>query len=806
MSAIRQCGTGDLAEVEVHMKNILRINQELLEEITSLKRRLRELQRSEAEHERMEDEFRLTRQELQLLIDAGPDFFFLKDLDLRYQFVNSGFARFLGREKAGILGRTDRELTAEGPALACEAGDRKAVRERRPVVVVEPFEGRFYETIRFPVNVGGEVVGVAGIVRDITEHKQDRDALVEAIETCRSIFENAVMGIFQTTPDGRFIFVNRSLARTYGYDSAQEMIDTVTNIGTEIYVNPEDRVRFLELLEREGVAQKLELPCYQKDKSIVWVAVNARAVRDAEGNTARFEGTIEDITDRKNFETALKESEEKYRSVVESSFIGSFIVQDRFYRFVNSGFCQITGYRYDELVDRLHPLDLVHPDDKKKVQSNLEKRMSREVDHVEYVVKAMRKDGRTIHIKVFGTSLMYNGKPAAGGTIVDVTREKNLELQLLQKQKLQAIGTLAGGIAHDFNNILNGIIGFAEMVHDDIAPDSPEYQRLGLVLKGARRGRDLVEQILTFSRHTEPKNESVALSGIVEESLRLLRPLFPSTVEIRFRGMDREDTILADSGQIHQVLMNLCTNGVQAMGRKGGVLEIGVTVDHFKKGDPVPTPDMKPGRYVTLMVRDTGSGMKPDVLERVFDPFFTTRARGEGTGLGLSVVHGIVKSHRGFIKVESEPGLGSAFTVYLPRMEKPNHMTSGEEVPLRGGNEHILFVDDEDIIVELNNQRLAQLGYEIVATTSSLEALRIFKREPERFHLVITDYTMPGMNGLDLAKEFLKIRKDIPIILCTGYTEDVSPDKARKAGIKEFLMKPLSKTEVSTAIRRALDG
>jgi CheY-like chemotaxis protein len=344
------------------------------------------------------------------------------------------------------------------------------------------------------------------------------------------------------------------------------------------------------------------------------------------------------------------------------------------------------------------------------------------------------------------------------------------------------------------------------MVQDDMPPDSRAYHRLGLVLKGAHRGRDLIRQILTFSRQTEYEQKPVALSAIVEEGLKLLRPLLPTTTEIRFKSLTDDDTILADPAQMHQVLMNLCTNGAQAMGKKGGVLEISVARNHFKKGEPVPVPDMKPGHYLALKVRDNGSGMQPEIVERIFDPFFTTKAHGEGTGLGLSVVHGIIKSHGGFIRVESEPEKGSAFHIYLPKIEKREALTVKEELPVKGGKECILFVDDEDLNVELNSERLTRLGYEVVATTSSLEALEIFKNDPRRFHLVITDYTMPNLTGVELARKLLKVRDDIPIILCTGYNDSISPDRARRAGIREFLLKPQSTRGLDTAIRLILDA
>ena len=252
----------------------------------------------------------------------------------------------------------------------------------------------------------------------------------------------------------------------------------------------------------------------------------------------------------------------------------------------------------------------------------------------------------------------------------EVDERKKTEGQLRQTQKLEAIGTLAGGIAHDFNNILAGIIGFVEMVQEDVTPDSPEKKRLDLVLKGAHRGRDLVKQILSFSRHTNQDQKPVALNHIVEEGLKLLRPTLPSTINITTTGLDNDDVIYADPVQMHQVLMNLCTNAAHAMREKGGVLEIDLTRITCAEGDPPPCHDMKPGTYVVLTVRDTGHGMKPEILERIFDPFFTTKEQGEGTGLGLSVLHGIVRNHRGYIAVESEPGKGSTFHIYFPKLEE----------------------------------------------------------------------------------------------------------------------------------------
>ena len=556
------------------------------------------------------------------------------------------------------------------------------------------------------------------------------------------------------------------------------------------------------------------------------------------------------VADARHVEDALKESkerlkasEEKYRALLNYAVDGMIVSDiEGVFLDVNRKTEELLGYTREELLGM--KFTEIHPKEElEKVTAAFQAMVEGKTYSCNDTV-VLRKDGTVAPVDITGNCIEYNGKRIMQAIFRDITerkrtedvlhryydelevrvQERTMELtqayrslqhemekrkkaeeQLHHTQKMKAIGTLAGGIAHDFNNILAGIIGFTEMVMDDTDPASREYRRLELVIKGAQRGRDLVKQILTFSRQVGHEQKPVTLSDIVNEGLKLLRPLIPATTQIRSEISPGDDTILADPAQMHQVLMNLCMNSVQAMGKRGGLLEIGVARVHFKKTDHVPIAGMKPGAYVTLTVRDTGCGMKPEIIGRIFDPFFTTRAHAEGSGLGLSVVHGIVQSHDGFVTVESEPGRGSLFSIYLPAIEKPE-ATAEEESRVKGGNECILFVDDEDMLVELNEQRLSQLGYNIVGTTRSAEALRIFRDDPDRFHVVITDYTMPDMNGLDLAKKLLKVRADIPIILCTGYNDDVSPEKVRKAGIREFLLKPQSKQELDRAIRRILDS
>jgi CheY-like chemotaxis protein len=370
---------------------------------------------------------------------------------------------------------------------------------------------------------------------------------------------------------------------------------------------------------------------------------------------------------------------------------------------------------------------------------------------------------------------------------------------------MQAIGTLAGGIAHDFNNILAAILGFAEMIAEDAIPGSAEQRRIEVLQKAAFRGRDLVKEILAFSQQTSHEKEPIALREVVEEVLKLLRPALPSTIAIETRISTVESVILADSTQIHQILMNLCTNAAHAMRDKGGLLEISLEDALFSLDTPVPNPCMKSTDYVKLSVRDTGCGMETETLTRIFDPFFTTKEPGEGTGLGLSVLHGIVRDHDGCVLVDSKPENGSTFHVYLPKLKAqviPD--MEGTAVSPRG-SERILFVDDEEMMTKLNEERLKSLGYKVVSSTSSIKALDIFRARPDRFDLVITDYTMPDLTGIDLAAELFKIRPDIPIILYTGQSDPSLPERTKKAGIRQFLMKPHIKQELAHAIRRALD-
>jgi signal transduction histidine kinase/CheY-like chemotaxis protein len=386
----------------------------------------------------------------------------------------------------------------------------------------------------------------------------------------------------------------------------------------------------------------------------------------------------------------------------------------------------------------------------------------------------------------------------------EMARREKAEQQLLQAQKLESIGTLTGGIAHDINNILGPIVINSEMALFDLPTGSAVRNNLEMILKSGLRGKDLVRQMLLFSRKSEKKQEPLPLTPLIKETFKLLRSSLPTTIQMKLHLETESDTVFADPSQVQQVTMNLCTNAAYAMRGTTGSIDISLQGVTFDSHD-LPEPDMEPGDYLVISVKDTGCGMDEEVRRRVFEPFFTTKPVGEGTGLGLAVAYGIVKSHKGNITVYSEPGKGSVFKVYLPKAETRVAEKAEPPKPILGGNERILFVDDEEIIVQSVWNMLVRLGYKVVTVTDSEAALNLFSEKPSEFDLVMTDQTMPAMTGENLGKELMRIRPDIPVILCTGYSDLISSERAMAMGFRGFIMKPFTLRESAELVRRVLD-
>jgi nitrogen-specific signal transduction histidine kinase/CheY-like chemotaxis protein len=385
----------------------------------------------------------------------------------------------------------------------------------------------------------------------------------------------------------------------------------------------------------------------------------------------------------------------------------------------------------------------------------------------------------------------------------DVTEQEKLRKRIQQMEKMEALGTLAGGIAHEFNNLLSVISINTESVLLDMEEASPPPNPLQVVLGAVRRGKALVQQIISFSRQKPQERKPMKMSPAMDEGLKFLRNSLPANIEIQKDIEAEADTIVGDPTEVHQILMNLCSNASHAMREEGGVLAVKLKPVQMEAGEAAQYASLKPGPYLRLTVSDTGRGIPPELLEKIFDPFFTTKKTGEGTGMGLAVVHGLVKSYGGAITVRSEPGRGSTFEVYIPRADselEPRMSAARASF----GNGRVLLVEDEEIQLRSFESMLERLGYRVTSRRNGLDALAEFETHPDDYDVVITDQTMPKMTGVQLAKALLEVRPNTSVILCTGYSEVIDAEEAREMGIREFVMKPFSVAEFSATLRKVL--
>jgi len=537
-----------------------------------------------------------------------------------------------------------------------------------------------------------------------------------------------------------------------------------------------------------------------------------RLVRKLEQKMLELE---REVQTRREAEEALRASERKYRMLADNTLDVIWAMNlDLTFTYINPAIQRVTGHTPKEWIgSRLQE----HCDEESftKIVRVVADETAKGPHGSGVVLEAMllKKNREPISVEIHG-KVIYNekGEPMAlQGIARDITEhkrdeleKKKLQAQLVQSQKMEAIGTLAGGIAHDFNNILSAIIGYTELAQMKLESDSKIKDELKEVLTAGERAKKLVKQILAFSRQAKEEKTPVQTGLIAKEALKLLRSSLPSTIDIR-QNIQSQSVILSDPTQLHQILMNLCTNAAHAMLEKGGTLEITLNNVMLNSDFTSNHPEIQPGAFQKLTVSDTGHGMTPEVMSRIFDPFFTTKPKDEGTGLGLSVVHGIVKNCGGTITVYSEPDKGTTFNLYFPIIEGKAEEKLEEHTILPTGTERILIVDDEKAIIDITKKILTFLRYGVEARTSSLEALELFKAMPDKFDMVITDMTMPQMTGDMLARELIKIRPDLPVILCTGFSEKITKENAETMGIKAFLMKPLLKKEMAHTIRRVLD-
>ncbi len=640
--------------------------------------------------------------------------------------------------------------------------------------------------------------------RDISERKRAEDGLKQAEAKYRAIFENATMGIFQTTLEGRAVNANPAHARILGFDSPQELMDFATQRSVERYVNPQDRARMTELCLKHGFVEGFEAELYRRDGSEIWVSMNVRAVKDAEGNVVCFEGAMEDITARRQAENALRKSEQRFRSLVETTSDWVWEVDpDGVFTYASPKVRDILGYGPEEVIGK-RPFDFTDQYEAERVAALFNNIVQLRKPFSGLENASIRKDGRKAVLETSGVPVFDNDGAFLGfrGINRDVTERKHLESQLQQSQKMEAIGTLAGGIAHDFNNILMALVGYAALLRMKIG-DTTLYSYVDEILAASQKATDLVQSLLAFSKQQAIRLESVSLQGIIEGTEKLLKRLVTEDIAIKTFLAPENITIMADKTQIDQILFNLATNARDAM-PQGGTFTIETSVveldDEFRRFHGYG----KPGRYALLSVSDTGTGMDRATQRRIFDPFFTTKEVGKGTGLGLSTVYGIVKQHNGYIAVYSEPGSGTTFHIYLPTVDEIGREEEPARLAVKRGCETILVAEDSEELRGLISRILTEYGYTTVEAVDGTDAVEQFEKA-DKIDLLIFDSVMPKKNGREAYNEICRIKPGVKVIFTSGYTRDVFLDKGVEDGKFNFLQKPISPDALLQKVRQTLD-
>jgi PAS domain S-box-containing protein len=653
------------------------------------------------------------------------------------------------------------------------------------------------------------------VVRIAVRLAKSDAALRESEAKYRTILDNIEDGYFEVDRKGNFTFFNDALCRLIGYSPA-----AMAGMNNREYMDEENAKKvfqtFNQVYETGNPTKGFDWEIIKVDGSKSHMDASVSLMTDPEGNRIGFCGIARDVTKHKQSEMALRESEAKYRQLVNHAPAGIYEVDYIGGKFVsvNDVICEYTGYTRQELLS-MSPLDILPQEGQKKFIERLDKifKGQKVPASVEYKIRA--KTGHEFWVLI-NSSIIYaaDGRPTGATVVVhDITEQnqaeeekKNLEYQLQQAQKMEAIGTLAGGIAHDFNNILSVIIGYTELILMNANVDAEVRENLKEIFSASKHARDMVKQILAFSRQNKQERKPIQVAHIAKEAIKMLRASLPATISIQQHIEKDTGVIEADPTQIHQVLMNLCTNAAHAINEKDGVLEISLCNVELDQKAAADIPDLEARSYLKLSVKDSGEGIHPDARQQIFNPYFTTKEKGKGTGLGLAVVQGIVKSCDGAVTVESEVGKGTAFHVYLPTIKRKLTAENEISTPLPMGSERILFIDDEQPLVEIGKLMLERLGYSVATRTSSIEALELFKADSDRFDLVITDIVMPNMSGDKLAEKIMDIRADIPIVLCTGYSEKFTRRNASEMGIQTLLMKPLVMRDLATVVRQAIEA
>ncbi len=766
---------------------------------------------------------------LKITLDSIGDAVVATDLEGRVTRMNPSAERLAGRPLAEAAGKPLAEIFSivDGHSRQQAADPLKSVLahgetvalgndtllltgnggERRVAVSAAPIRG-----------LEERIVGAVMVLRDVTEIYAKERQVRESERLLKNLTANVPLVVYQIriTPGRVFSLdvVNPQVSKILGLEVAAEEI-----LPAFIARIPEEEKE--ALLSSVRTAIDTVSPWHWEGRfrksadETIWFTGDA--ICRKQGAEIVFYGFLMDTTERKQWEGALRESERRFKDLFNEAPVMYVITENRnavpYVRDVNNLFLSTLGYQRGEVIGT--PLANYYTEaSRHEVFENGGYQRALRGEHLAEERGLVARDGRTIPT-LLHTRPEYDRAGRIVGTramFLDITRRKRAEQEserlasaLLQAQKMEAIGTLAGGIAHDFNNILSAVIGYADLSLKEVEKQTRLHMNLEQILVAGLRARDLVQQILAFSRQEERELRPLQVAPLVKEALKLLRSSLPSTIEIRQQVAANLDNVLADATQIHRIIINLCTNAAHAMEESGGLLSVALDQVTLSDQDVRLHPGLRPGAYIRLSVQDTGRGIAPEHLTKIFDPYFTTKRKGKGTGLGLSVVHGIVSHYGGAIFAYSEPGRGTIFNAYIPAVKRPVRPAEPEEPQLPTGNEHILLVDDEPVIIEVGQMMLEMLGYKVTACDASASALALFQKDPKAIDLVISDVTMPKLTGDRLAAEMLRVRPDLPIILCTGFSDKVGSQAAAELGVQAIVMKPLIHKDLALLVRSVLD-
>lgn len=765
---------------------------------------------------------------LKSITERAAECIFVTDLQGRVTFANPEAEKVFGFPLEEIVGESLHEKIhhhhPEGrdfPAAECTLERAQEAKQG-----VRNQEVMFYRKDGTPVatlcstaalEVAARAVGVVLVVRDITDLKNAEKALRISNRQLEAAQELAGMASFEVDLATQRITWSRPASRLLSFEAAQPPATLPELLE---FIHPSDHGLFGDQGPDWFSTVRLEafdFRSHPRSGPLRYFAAMIDLVADPQGRPVACKGTVIDITQRKRAEAAVRESWERLRQIAASLRDAIWLVDSQMQQvlYVNPAFETICGRSCEEFYKNPEAFnELIHPDDKDRVLRAYFNGAS--MGAIEERHRIVRPDGvvRWVQGRTVAVKNEAGESYRIASILEDITKrvdaeflQRSLEEQLRQAQKMDAIGTLAGGIAHDFNNVLAGILGSVELARMELPADHTAQQFLQSILVASNRARELVQQILTFSRRKESEKTLLRMQPIVSECVKLLRSTIPAMVRIT-HYVDRAcPYVLADPIQMHQVIMNICTNAWHALPPADGHIDIRLKPVEVSDADSYRFPDLRAGDYVCLTVKDNGHGMDLATQQRIFEPFFTTKPSGKGTGLGLSVAHGIVKSHQGEITVESEPGKGTAFFVYLPARLVEDESASEEPKQLaQGRGERVLFVDDEQNLAAVTEKVLARIGYSVTRFAQADLALQRFREDPAEFDLVITDFAMPGMSGTELAQALLQVRPELPVLLISGFVDQPVQEAALLIGIREVLHKPLSIEGLSSAVSRALAG